>query len=44
MESKSYKLDASELGDMIYRYHSKGNNQMPEDVKHRFATYDFCHS
>lgn len=44
MESKSNKLDASELGDMIYRYHSKGNNQMPEDVKHRFATYDFCHS
>ena len=44
MESKSYKLDASEFGDMIYRYHSKGNNQMPEDVKHRFATYDFCHS
>lgn len=44
MESKSNKSDASELGDMIYRYHSKGNNQTAEDVKHRFATYDFCHS
>ncbi len=37
-------LDASVLRNVIYRYHSKGDKFSEEDAKHRFATYDFCHS
>ena len=42
--SNSIKGGKKDVDTYIYEYHTDPQNQKPAASKHRFASYDFCHS